>query len=263
MEIVDVAGILPEHPNKAWRYGSRVATEEIILHHFAHDYEGTGARRGLDIVKDAAHYHVSALGWAGIGYNGVVARDYDGWLKLYQCGPWGSARAHTYGKNHLAVGIALAGDFSLAQPGEDWYDSAATFAAFLLSLYPAARLLGHREAALPESPTACPGDLFDLERWRVLTQERRRGSQPNVAPEVEHVPETGHSIGFGFRAYWKEHGGVPIFGYPITEEMQEEGRTVQYFQRARLEYFPEHAGTPHVIQGGLVGVEAYEARYGK
>ena len=52
-------------------------------------------------------------------------------------------------------------------------------------------------------------------------------------------PETNQCIVGPIRAYWERHGGLPIFGYPITPQRVEtvEGRTlpVQWFQRDRLE----------------------------
>ncbi|MCY4436099.1 MAG: hypothetical protein OXE05_02040 [Chloroflexi bacterium] len=66
-------------------------------------------------------------------------------------------------------------------------------------------------------------------------------------------PETGMSVSFGFKKYFEERGGLEIFGYPITPEIQENGFTVQYFQRARYEYHPEHAGTRYEVQLGLLG----------
>jgi hypothetical protein len=65
---------------------------------------------------------------------------------------------------------------------------------------------------------------------------------------------TGHRLCFGFRAYWQTHGGLAIFGYPISEEFQENGFTVQYFQRQRLEYHPENSRAWQV-EGGLLGVQ--------
>jgi hypothetical protein len=52
-------------------------------------------------------------------------------------------------------------------------------------------------------------------------------------------PETGHTLLGDFRYFWEKHGGVDIFGLPITEQYQEDGRLIQYFERARFEYFPE------------------------
>ena len=51
---------------------------------------------------------------------------------------------------------------------------------------------------------------------------------------TRYFPETGHSLQGAFFNYFQEKGGLEIFGYPITEEFQEDGLLVQYFQRARL-----------------------------
>ena len=72
-------------------------------------------------------------------------------------------------------------------------------------------------------------------------------------PQVRYYEQTGHNLAFGFRHYFDTRGGLDLFGYPRTEELQEGGFTVQYFQRARFEYHPEHAGTPYEVQLGLLG----------
>ena len=69
---------------------------------------------------------------------------------------------------------------------------------------------------------------------------------------------TGHRLCFGFRAYWQTHGGLAILGYPISEEFQENGYTVQYFQRQRLEYHPENSPAWQV-EGGLLGVQVLKS----
>lgn len=79
---------------------------------------------------------------------------------------------------------------------------------------------------------------------------------PQTLRATDHTtyfPETGMSVSFGFKRFFEGRGGVEIFGYPITPEIQEGGRTVQYFQRARFEYHPEHAGTRYEVQLGLLG----------
>lgn len=63
------------------------------------------------------------------------------------------------------------------------------------------------------------------------------------APGTTYFPQTGHNLGGGFRDYWNTHGGLAQFGYPLTEEFTqtlEDGQpyTVQYFERARLEWHP-------------------------
>ncbi len=78
-----------------------------------------------------------------------------------------------------------------------------------------------------------------------------------AAPGCEYFPDTGHSLCEPFLRYWQTNGGLERFGYPITEPFQEEiqgtSYTVQYFERRRMEYHPEHADTPHEIQLGLLG----------
>jgi hypothetical protein len=77
-------------------------------------------------------------------------------------------------------------------------------------------------------------------------------------PPIQFFPQTDYSVGFGFLHFFQKHGGVTVFGYPISQEMpvlQPDGQilTVQYFQRARFEYHPEFAGTPYEVELGLLG----------
>jgi hypothetical protein len=74
-------------------------------------------------------------------------------------------------------------------------------------------------------------------------------------------PETGHFLCGAFRDYWERNGGLPIFGYPLTDEISEvnfdtgQTYTVQYFERARFEWHPENQGTPYEVLLGRLGVE--------
>lgn len=66
-----------------------------------------------------------------------------------------------------------------------------------------------------------------------------------------HFPQTGHTVRGAFLDYFQTHGGVAIFGYPLTEETVENGRTVQYFQRARFEWHPNNPPQYQVLLGLL------------
>ena len=100
-------------------------------------------------------------------------------------------------------------------------------------------------------------------------REAERPFQPATpAPGARFVTETRHNLSGPIAAYWQRHGGVPVFGYPISEPFVElnpaDSRQylVQYFERNRLEYHPANAGTPYEVQLGLLGVQSYTARYG-
>ncbi len=76
-----------------------------------------------------------------------------------------------------------------------------------------------------------------------------------------YYPESRHRLCGGFRNYWDANGGLWLFGFPISEEFEEGGYLVQYFERARFELHPENAGTPYYVLLGHLGRELYEARY--
>jgi hypothetical protein len=48
-------------------------------------------------------------------------------------------------------------------------------------------------------------------------------------PGAVYFPETGHNLRGRFLDYWRRNGGLPIYGYPLSEEFQEGGYKVQYY----------------------------------
>lgn len=63
-----------------------------------------------------------------------------------------------------------------------------------------------------------------------------------------------------FASYYAEHDGLRLFGLPLSTALDVNGRRVQWFERARLEYWPEYTDTPYAIQPGLVGREYTDGR---
>ncbi len=63
--------------------------------------------------------------------------------------------------------------------------------------------------------------------------------------------QTGHNICDEFAYYWVASGGVLIFGYPITESFMQDGRHVQYFERARFELQPRVDGSLEMVVAPL------------
>ncbi|MFN8517613.1 MAG: DUF4232 domain-containing protein [Thermomicrobiales bacterium] len=82
------------------------------------------------------------------------------------------------------------------------------------------------------------------------------GADAPVGPSGDgtYYEETGHNVSGAFLAYWRGHGGLAQFGYPLTEqfsEQLEDGNTyqVQYFERARFELHPENQPPYDVLLG--------------
>jgi hypothetical protein len=69
----------------------------------------------------------------------------------------------------------------------------------------------------------------------ILLPEHR--SAVAQSPTVRFFPETGHSVRGDFLRFYKIVTNPSlVFGYPITEQItSKDGKTVQYFQRARFE----------------------------
>ncbi|HET9495176.1 MAG TPA: S8 family serine peptidase, partial [Chloroflexia bacterium] len=92
-----------------------------------------------------------------------------------------------------------------------------------------------------------------------LEMTRGRTFQPGApfqsTPTQVYFRETGHSLSGPFLRYWQANGGLAIFGYPISEELMENGYLVQYFERNRFEYHPEFAGSRNEVLLGLLGIE--------
>lgn len=109
---------------------------------------------------------------------------------------------------------------------------------------------------------AMPGsDLFAPEAF--ATARLPEQVMAVVAPffACAAFPETGHFLCGAFRDYWDRNGGLPIFGYPLTDEISEvnfdtgQTYTVQYFERARFEWHPENQGTPYEVLLGRLGAQ--------
>jgi lipoprotein-anchoring transpeptidase ErfK/SrfK len=79
-------------------------------------------------------------------------------------------------------------------------------------------------------------------------------SAPWSPPSTVYIPETGQTIDGVFLDFWRTNGGIANYGYPITPELDEDGRVVQYYQYARLEYWPDDPDG-NVVHLGDIGLE--------
>ncbi len=78
-------------------------------------------------------------------------------------------------------------------------------------------------------------------------------AQPTTnSSQRRYFPETKHIVQYGFKDTWDTRGGLKIFGYPLSDEVDEQltdGKvhTVQYFERARFEYWPDKPAGQRVL----------------
>ena len=77
---------------------------------------------------------------------------------------------------------------------------------------------------------------------------RPRVAPPPLSIHRVYYEETGHSVAHMFLRYFRDRGGVALFGYPISGMALENQKVVQYFQRAKLIWDP---GTAELTVGNL------------
>lgn len=218
-------------------------------------------RRTLQVLQAEARYHVGK-DWSGPGEpilrgDGLMyhlALGEEG--TLYLCRDLESMLWHAadrwWNRHALAVHLTMGGSqratpaqlTALRELADRWRGWSGTTVE---------QVVGHGEV----SATSCPGSLMDD-----FVLPYRRGAL-SVA-QGKYFTETGHYVGGGFWEFWRTHGGLPIFGYPLSEELQEpvaDGtvRTVQYFERAVFEWHPE-LPVPYQVLLRRLGAEALERR---
>jgi hypothetical protein len=182
------------------------------------------------IYGDGLMYHV-AIGDDGTKY---LCRDLES--VLWHCG------VTSWNQSALSVHLPIGGDqratsrqlTALQAVVDDWCAMTGT---------PKADVRGHREL----SPTSCPGTLM-----ADFVHPYREGA---VMAAGQWFDETGFFVGGAFWEFWRERGGLPIFGYPLSGEFQEDGMTVQYFERAVFEWHPDNTA-PYQVMLRRLGAEA-------
>ena len=166
---------------------SRKATNAIIIHAAL-----TFPDQECD-AKIIRGWHVKQ-GWSDIGYHVVIRRD--GVAELGR--RLDAIGAHTLGRNHDSVGIVLAGGLSRVDGSNvpkrfieaaAGYKNAAISANYtpaqlvtlrwlvrgLLTVYPGAAVMGHRDAVADRRPCPC----FNVKDWYA------RGMIPSVTTSLE------------------------------------------------------------------------------
>jgi hypothetical protein len=138
------------------------AVRYYVVHHAA------DVNPYLDIT-DVDRWHKNK-GWIGVGYHAFIKKD----GTIQRGRPTWAMGAQAYGLNAVSLGMCLAGNYSQ----EPEVPQAQLHALVELLRYwgksiKQVPILGHREVIQltrdPESASACPGDMFPLEKVKDLS----------------------------------------------------------------------------------------------
>ncbi len=95
-----------------------------------------------------------------------------------------------------------------------------------------------------------------------LGQRMHTGVAPNAAiptngSACRFFQQTGKNVCFAFLQFYDGNNGSIFFGNPISDVEIRDGRYVQYFDRARLEWQPDNPSDQHVALTDLGTIEFY------
>ncbi len=155
----------------------------------------------------------------------------------------------------LAVGLLLFTNASLAQ--EEYFDESGHMVAGewlrFFEEHGGLRVFGY-----PISPVLAEGDIkvqyfqngrlemgsdnkvrLTLLSYELSLRKTGRILESQVPAGGVYYPTTGHSVVMAFLDFYLHYGGPSLFGYPLTELVNENDRLVQYFERVIFEWRPE------------------------
>lgn len=200
------------------------------------------------------------LSWLDICHDAIDASDWLGCHCYWQYGnmmadAWG-LRFKLYHKRFPDKKIEVT-EFGDSTPNRSRDEIATLYSRYYqeLNKYP---YLGSASAFIASSPDPNWAPFVWMkESGEVLPVVQAVRTMKREAVEVEpterRFAQTGKTVRGTFLQFLNKYG-LDICGYPITDEIKEEGATVQYFQRLAL---MEKSGK---IQLKLVGSEAWKAR---
>jgi hypothetical protein len=116
----------------------------------------------------------------------------------------------------------------------------------------------------PENPADLRVEISPLGRY--LYELDKPGSSVPIthgAPGCRYFSEVDFQVCYAFLDFFEDYGGISQFGYPASDLEFHDGWVVQYFQRARFEWHPEHPSGQRVVltDVGSQYFQAYEDPY--
>ena len=159
--------------------GPRTTTKYIVMHHAAATYvPGKAVQAIYDYHRKKWRDYFAA------GYHVICQEEVDGSIQCYLVNPPDMQGAGVAFRNHETFHICLATNFKNDVPEKRWIVAAQEAYRYAKERYPDAELVGHRDIALPASPTTCPGGAW--EQWKAEVSSVT--SQGTVSPAIMGGP---------------------------------------------------------------------------
>jgi len=143
---------------------NRERTEYIVVHHANAFYSpGTACASILKAHSarpDFGDYH-------RIGYHAVLQIERNATIAMHLVNPslmWG---AGVFDRNDVCWHVCAATTFT-ALPSDEWIEAIARACVYAKSLFPDAKIVGHKDVTVPGHGSECPGQLWSSWKLRLL-----------------------------------------------------------------------------------------------
>ena len=154
---LNLVDVLPNHPTKTYGRRQLGDIEYLVIHHTGVDMTGTP----VEIAEGVARYHIDTYNWPGCGYHAIIAKGGEIMLTNY----FTTVSYNVAGRNKECLGICLEGNFTTHSPTGSQLMALDALLTYLQQELPWTEITFHKEIALPEYPTSCPGNLFPYESF--------------------------------------------------------------------------------------------------
>lgn len=215
----------------------RKSTDYIIVHHAAAIYKD-----GPTALREIENWHVNHNGWGGIGYHEILAEETPGGeIVCYVISDPYLQRAHIGNQNDTMFGICCATNFDNVkvfpnkQPSQKWLNALAERLGVLQDRWTRAKIAGHRDKAVPNWPSTCPGEKWYLWKGPLLARVESRGDLIVNGIQVHPSFVTPFKAS---GAVW-EAPGVLTPGVPLGPAFEWQGKIHQLFERSGLRLNPD------------------------
>lgn len=200
---------------------------EVWLHH------GAAGTASLATLRGYERHHVLTNDWAALGYSWAVTDD-----QIYEGRGWWRVGAHTFGRNAVAYGIVLVGDYSSRRPSQSMIENVATVIRHGVAVGALSRKVltgGHQNA--PGASTSCagaggqavipdvrallsgsaPSPVDELEEWFMSLSKQQKDDLSAFASALRagDKPVSGHQAGTDVRR--STYGRREVDGNPESD----------------------------------------------
>lgn len=274
--VYDISGFVPPRIVQQWfpangvsYLGEDMEMWGVCIHETGNTDPASEAQQNVDYMKSQECIRRQASWHATVGRDIIIETIPDAKQSYHASDGAGPGNAHFYAIEGVMCYKVGSPDFRRVMLNHAWYAAKKLRDKRLPLVLPAdpdapydgkQTLAQHH--AFARDRKDCPQLYRDNNLWGDFAGYMRAFYDAPAGrmrmPDLDPTPRDGFITPFIFGAFYDARGGIETFGLFTSGVIEEDNKLVQYAERARFEYAPD---VPGGVQLGLVGNEAFDARY--